>query len=67
MYWFVSLTIRSLCLFSPQDRRAELGVDVELGQYVASGVVVFDLHRKVIKWSQVRVAARGGTPVTSAG
>lgn len=32
----------------------ELGVDLDIGQYVASGVVAFDLHRRTIKWSQVR-------------
>lgn len=31
----------------------ELGPDLDIGQYVASGVVVFDLHRRTIKWSQV--------------
>ncbi len=36
-----------------QEHRMELGKDVELGMYVASGIVVFDLHRKTIKWSQV--------------
>ena len=36
----------------------ELGTDLDIGQYVASGVVAFDLHRRTIKWSQVR--ARSG-------
>ncbi len=35
-----------------QEHRLELGKDVDLGQYVASGVVVFDLHRRSVKWSQ---------------
>ncbi|EFN59749.1 hypothetical protein CHLNCDRAFT_133372 [Chlorella variabilis] len=34
------------------EHRLELGKDVELGLYVASGVVVFDLHRRSVKWSQ---------------
>lgn len=34
----------------------ELGKDIELGKYVASGLVVFDLRRRTLKWSQVRGA-----------
>jgi len=42
-----------------QDHRLELGKDVDLGSYVASGVVVFDLHRRTVKWSQVGVVGAG--------
>lgn len=42
----------------PQEHRHELGKDVDLGQYVASGLVVFDLHRRSVKWSQVRRLTR---------
>lgn len=38
-----------------QDHLADLGRDVDIGKYVASGIVVFDLHRRYIKWSQVRL------------
>lgn len=38
----------------------ELGTDLDIGKYVASGVVAFDLHRRTIKWSQVRVQEEDG-------
>ena len=42
------------CSLSLQEHRLELGKDLDLGWYVASGVVVFDLQRRSVKWSQVR-------------
>ncbi len=36
----------------PQDNLAGLGPITGIGNYVASGVVVFDLHRRTVKWSQ---------------
>ncbi|KAL4443840.1 hypothetical protein ABPG75_011577 [Micractinium tetrahymenae] len=38
--------------YDNEEHRLELGLYAELGLYVASGIVVFDLHRKTIKWSQ---------------
>lgn len=38
--------------YEKEENRMELGVDLDIGQYVASGVVAFDLHRRTIKWSQ---------------
>ncbi len=43
-----------------QENRMELGSDLDIGLYVASGVVAFDLHRRTIKWSQVRVQEEDG-------
>ncbi len=37
---------------APQAHRADLGKDVDISKYVASGVVVYDLHSRIIKWSQ---------------
>eukprot|EP00887_Chlorella_sp_A99_P003269 scaffold9.g3269.t1 len=38
--------------FDPPEHGAELGADVDIGKYLATGVVVFDLGRRIIKWDQ---------------
>jgi hypothetical protein len=42
-----------------QEHRLELGKDLDLGWYVASGVVAFDLQRRSVKWSQVGGCVHG--------
>eukprot|EP00884_Botryococcus_braunii_P005749 jgi/Botrbrau1/15175/Bobra.0149s0040.1 len=38
--------------YDDAERRKELGKDVDISKYVASGVVVFSLRTRGIKWSQ---------------
>lgn len=36
--------------FNFQDRKAELGKDIDIGKYIAGGIVVFDLSARRVKW-----------------
>lgn len=35
-----------------QKHKRELGADVDLGGYVAAGVVAFDLRTRAVRWQQ---------------
>lgn len=35
-----------------QEKRKELGDDVDMAKYIAGGIAVFDLHNRQLKWTQ---------------
>jgi len=38
--------------YDHSDHKMELGDDIDIANYVASGIVVYELHSRTIKWSQ---------------